>query len=82
MLRTCSDTDRIRYYWTDPKKVADMHRLIANLQKNTLPGTVVSQSFTGLEFGDISIAPTSVIETHVPRCNSRDFEVAVFRTES
>lgn len=75
-LCTYSYSDRIRYYWTDPKIKTATDQLISNLSALTLPETVVSQSFMGLEFGDFPKTPTALIETHVQRCIARYFKAA------
>lgn len=75
-LRSFSYSDRIRYYWTDPKVAAALDVLLDNLSNTALPETLVSQAFMGLEFGEISTDPTSLIKAHVNRCVSRYFKAA------
>ena len=76
LLRTYSYSDRIRYYWTDPKIAAALETLLSNLKSNPAPETLISQAFTGLEFGQISNAPAALIEHHVQRCVGRYFDAA------
>ncbi len=79
-LRTYSYSDRIRYYWTDPAIAQATDSLLANLGAQTLPSTLVSQAFMGLEFGDMANTPTALIESHVQRCVARYFQAAGHRT--
>lgn len=76
LLRTNSYSDRIRYYWTDPEVSAAVDKMVSNLSKIPLPETLVSQYFSGLEFGEFPPSPQSLIEYHVLRCVSRYFEAA------
>lgn len=76
LLRTYSYSDRIRYYWTDPKIAAVLETLLNNLKSNRAPETLISQAFTGLEFGDMSNDPLVLIERHVQRCVGRYFDAA------
>lgn len=71
-----SFSDRIRYYWADESVGTALNRLIENLKAAQVPETVVSQAFTGFEFGDIPTCPDKLIERHVQRCVSRYFEAA------
>lgn len=79
LLRTNSYSDRIRYYWTDPEVSAAVDKMVSNLSKIPLPETLVSQYFSGLEFGEFPSSPQSLIEYHVLRCVSRYFEAAGYR---
>ena len=76
LLRTYSYSDRIRYYWTDPKIAAALEALLNNLTSNRAPETLISQAFMGLEFGDMSNDPAALIERHVQRCVGRYFDAA------
>lgn len=71
-----SYSDRIRYYWADKSVGAALTRLIENLKAASVPETVVSQAFTGLDFGDMPTCPHRLIEHHVQRCVGRYFEAA------
>lgn len=75
-LRIYSYSDRIRYYWTDPQIAAATNKLIENLSAASLPETIVSQSFMGLEFGQIPNAPAALVETHIQKCVARYFQAA------
>lgn len=75
-LKIYSYSDRIRYYWTDEAVAAALDRLIASLRASPAPETVTSQAFMGLEFGEISNCPETLIEQHVQRCVRRYFDAA------
>lgn len=76
ILKIYSYSDRIRYYWTDPKIASSLDDLIRTLKSNPAPETLVSQAFTGLEFGEMPVDPDALIEQHVQRCVSRYFDAA------
>lgn len=75
-LRIYSYSDRIRYYWADAEVAAALSKLLANLSGQTLPETLVSQSFMGLEFGEIATDGGTLMEDHINRCVSRYFVAA------
>ena len=75
-LRVYSYSDRIRYYWADKAVAKALSKLIANLSDRRLPETLVSQSFMGLEFGEIPTGPEQLIEGHINRCVARHFRAA------
>lgn len=75
-LKIYSYSDRIRYYWSDPEVVSALEELIASLTAKTIPQTLISQAFMGLEFGAIMDHPDMLIEQHVQRCVRRYFEAA------
>ena len=77
-LKIFSYSDRIRYYWADPEVAAALDRFLASLDQKTLPETLVSQSFLGLEFGDISNQSEELLEQHILRCVKRYFDAAGF----
>ncbi len=72
-LRVFSYSDRIRYYWADKDVGQALSRLLANLNQQPLPQTIVSQNFMGLEFGAIPDQPQDLIDGHIQRCISRYF---------
>ncbi|KIN64230.1 D-tagatose-bisphosphate aldolase, class II, non-catalytic subunit [Sulfitobacter noctilucicola] len=76
ILRTYSYSDRIRYYWTDPKIATALNGLISGLKEHGMPETLVSQAFMGLEFGNMPTDPDALIESHIQRCVGRYFEAA------
>lgn len=76
LLRTYSYSDRIRYYWSDPAVSDALARMMENLRAVQLSETIVSQYFSGLEFGDIPTDPDELISRHVQRCVRRYFEAA------
>lgn len=80
ILKTYSYSDRIRYYWTDPKIAAALARLLDVLKSDPAPETLTSQAFMGLEFGEMSDDPNVLIERHVQRCVGRYYEAAGFRS--
>ncbi len=76
ILKTFSYSDRIRYYWADPAVAEALGMMLATLSRKPLPETLVSQSFMGMEFGEIATTPGDLIETHVLRCVRRYFGAA------
>jgi len=76
LQRVYSYSDRIRYYWSDKTVEDTLNQLINNLKTYDVPETVVSQAFTGLDFGDMPSCPDALIEKHVQRCIHRYFEAA------
>lgn len=74
--RIYSYSDRIRYYWADRQVAEALDGLIAYMGANPAPETLISQAFTGLEFGNIPSDPNRLIERHVQRCIGRYFEAA------
>jgi D-tagatose-1,6-bisphosphate aldolase subunit GatZ/KbaZ len=74
-LRTYSFSDRIRYYWADPKVAGALRTLFANLS-SPLPETLVSQAFMGFEFGEIPTDPKALMDAHITRCVGRYFKAA------
>lgn len=75
-LRIFSYSDRIRYYWADDAVSAALSKMLTNLSTLTLPETLVSQSFMGLEFGAMSTNATTLLEDHINKCVVRYFEAA------
>ena len=80
-LRIHSYSDRIRYYWSDPKVAAALDAMLHDLTRACLPETVVSQAFMGLEFGAIPGAATELHRGHVERCVRRYYRAAGFVEE-
>ncbi len=78
-LRIYSYSDRIRYYWADAQVAAALSKLFRNLSGQSLPETLVSQSFMGFEFGEIPIDANSLMESHINRCVVRYFEAAGYK---
>ena len=77
-LRLFSYSDRIRYYWADKAVSEALARLLENLSEVPPPETLVSQSFMGLEFGDIPTDVTTLLHDHINRCVARYFKAAGF----
>ena len=77
-LKTFSYSDRIRYYWNDSQISVALDTMINNLSSVHLPETLVSQAFMGLDFGEVPVGPTALIETHIQRCVRRYFQAAGF----
>lgn len=75
-LKIFSYSDRIRYYWTDEKVADALQALQRSLNTHTLPETLISQAFTGLEFGEIPNSPNELIENHILRCVGRYYSAA------
>lgn len=78
ILKRFSYSDRIRYYWTIPKVQSALKTMIESLNQQDLPETMISQAFTGLDFGTIPKDPQMLIEMHIQRCIERYFEAAGF----
>lgn len=76
LLRIFSYSDRIRYYWADAEVSAAFDVMIAGLKAKSLPQTVISQAFMGLEFDAVPTSPTLLIEQQVTRCIDRYFKAA------
>lgn len=75
-LRVYSYSDRIRYYWADKTVSEALSKLLANLSERPLPETLVSQSFMGLEFGEIPTNADDLMAGHINRCVARYFKAA------
>ncbi len=78
-LRIYSYSDRIRYYWADAQVAAALSKLFRNLSGQSLPETLVSQSFMGFEFGEIPKDASFLMESHINRCVGRYFEAAGYK---
>jgi len=67
--RKYSYSDRSRYYWPDPDVQAALQRLLANLDENRPPLTLVSQcmpnQYHAVRRGEISTAPVDLIRSKV-----------------
>lgn len=75
-LKVFSYSDRIRYYWAIELVAKTLEALIASLTATPAPETVISQAFMGLEFGEMTNCPNTLIQQHVHRCVHRYFEAA------
>lgn len=71
LMRSFGYSDRIRYYWSDPAVTKALEKLFANLRHIKIPEALVSQAFSGLDFGDMPRDPKVLIEKHVLKCVSR-----------
>lgn len=71
ILKTFSYSDRIRYYWADPEVAEALDGMWNAFSNIHMPETLVSQSFMGLEFGEISTRPEELVEAHILRCVDR-----------
>lgn len=80
ILKTFSYSDRIRYYWADPEVSQALTAMVAAISRSSLPETLVSQSFMGLEFGEIADGADKLIEEHILRCVERYFQAAGHRS--
>ena len=65
-LRVFSYSDHIRYYWSDEVVSQALGQLLKNLQDMSLPETLVSQAFMGLEFGEIRRPQITFYKSHKP----------------
>ena len=75
-LLVFSYSDRIRYYWTDELVHSALQRLLHSLGSQSIPESLVSQAFSGLEFGEIQTDPNTLIEHHVLRSVRRHYSAA------
>ena len=73
---TIAHSDRIRYYWTDELVHSALQRLLHSLGSQSIPESLVSQAFSGLEFGEIQTDPNTLIEHHVLRSVRRYYSAA------
>ncbi len=78
-LKIYSYSDRIRYYWTDQKIAAALDHMIQTFKASPPPETLLSQAFTGLEFGDMPTDPDALIARHIQKCVARYFAAAGFQ---
>jgi D-tagatose-1,6-bisphosphate aldolase subunit GatZ/KbaZ len=67
--RAYSYSDRCRYYWHDAEVAEEVQRLLANLEDQTLPATLLSQ-FLPLEYeavrvGALSAKPRDLVQAHI-----------------
>ncbi|MDW3222765.1 MAG: class II D-tagatose-bisphosphate aldolase, non-catalytic subunit [Paracoccaceae bacterium] len=81
ILKVYSYSDRIRYYWTNPEIASALDRMLGVLTSKSIPETLVSQAFMGLDFGETPTCPRTLIEQHVQRCLSRYFKAAGFTSQ-
>jgi len=75
-LKVFSYSDRIRYYWTDDLVRGALQSLLHSLGSRSIPESLVSQAFNGMEFGEIHADPNELIENHVLRCVRRYYVAA------
>jgi D-tagatose-bisphosphate aldolase class II non-catalytic subunit len=71
LQRHFSYSDRIRYYWPDPKAAAAVRRLEERLAGRTIPETLVSQHiaalYPGVAAGEIEAQPLDLLIASVQR---------------
>lgn len=69
LLRHYSLSDRIRYYWTDPRAQAAVDRLLTALKGRRLPLPLIWQHLPGAAaFADQPVDPAEVLIWRVTRC--------------
>jgi D-tagatose-1,6-bisphosphate aldolase subunit GatZ/KbaZ len=65
LRRKFSRSDRIRYYWSNPRVQSALGRLLQNLREKTLPPTLLSQfmpvQWEKIRSGQIEITPEALI---------------------
>lgn len=65
ILRRYSYSDRIRYYWPEPQVKEAVDKLMHNLQKQTIPETLLSaylpDAYRGVRTGEIADEPLAII---------------------
>ena len=75
-LKVYSFSDRIRYYWANKNVSEALDQLLLSLMERPLNETLISQAFTGLEFGEMPKDPDALVEKHIQRCVSRYYSAA------
>ncbi len=69
LARKYSRSDRVRYYWPDPRVQAALQKLIANLSARPLPAGLVSQyapaQFGRIREGALENTPKAILLDHI-----------------
>ncbi|MFK7858780.1 MAG: class II D-tagatose-bisphosphate aldolase, non-catalytic subunit [Granulosicoccus sp.] len=78
-LRHFSYSDRVRYYWKNPNVRNALEKLIANLEKQLIPETIVSQYFPQRELGNLGVGPKRLISDHVNTSIDRYYKACGYR---
>jgi D-tagatose-1,6-bisphosphate aldolase subunit GatZ/KbaZ len=69
LARKYSRSDRVRYYWPDPRVQASLQKLIANLSDRPLPAGLVSQyapaQFRRIREGALENMPKAILIDHI-----------------
>ncbi|MBB3713043.1 D-tagatose-1,6-bisphosphate aldolase subunit GatZ/KbaZ [Limimaricola variabilis] len=79
LLKRYSYSDRIRYYWGDPQVAGALDKLLTNLRGARLSESLVSQYFSGFDFGTIPTSPDEMIARHVQGSVLRYFAACGFK---
>ena len=61
-------SDRIRYYWTDPKAQTAFEKMMMNLDQNPLPATLLKQYLPDVYTMDIrpyTLGPEEILLTKI-----------------
>lgn len=81
ILKRFSYSDRVRYYWSDKAVTAALEQLLENLRGAKLSESVVSQYFSGFDFGTIPTSPDKMLARHVQGSVLRYFSACGFTPE-
>jgi len=69
LSRAFSYSDRCRYYWPEPEVQAEVARLLANLEHQSLPATLISQFFPlqyeAYRAGSLPAQARELVQNHV-----------------
>lgn len=69
LLRRYSYSDRVRYYWTNPKARAAVDTLIQNLREREIPETMLSaylpEAYQAVRDGDLPAEPRAIVKHRV-----------------
>ncbi|WP_133406473.1 D-tagatose-bisphosphate aldolase, class II, non-catalytic subunit [Parashewanella tropica] len=67
--RRFSYSDRIRYYWNNPRIISAVEKLLSNLNSNRIPLPLISQFFPEqykqVRKNDLELAPVSLIKSKI-----------------
>jgi D-tagatose-1,6-bisphosphate aldolase subunit GatZ/KbaZ len=73
-LKVFSFSDRIRYYWSEPKVHEALQTLLTNLAEVNIPESIISQYFSAREFGSIAADAQTLAEDHIALCIRRYYQ--------
>jgi D-tagatose-1,6-bisphosphate aldolase subunit GatZ/KbaZ len=73
-MKVFSFSDRIRYYWSEPKVHEALQTLLTNLAEVNIPESIISQYFSAREFGSIAADAQTLAEDHIALCIRRYYQ--------
>lgn len=69
LLRRYSYSDRIRYYWADPKATEAVDRLVSNLRGRPIPQTILSaylpEAYQAIRAGRLDLEPLAIVKHRI-----------------